>query len=117
VTQRARTAAVFIVGLALGVIAGLLLVTLTADREPRYVATADVLLHPGSESSGALHGPLPARTTFRVTMRKGDVNYLELHSVAYDRDLRGRATSIDPRDIPPWNRNTSAPTSETPVSR
>ena len=102
-TGRARVVAAFIVGISLGLVIGVLLEALLSDQRPRYVTTSELPLRFATEDSGNLKGPLPSGTTFRVAMRKGDVNYLELHGVAFDRDLRGRAPSIAGDRTPPWD--------------
>ncbi len=91
-------------GLVLGAVATFLLTSLAESSQPVYVLTKelDVTSIQGAPDK-PLRGVLLPGTTFKVNMRKGDINYVEFDTILFDRYLIGNAKPVKPLAKAPWN--------------
>jgi hypothetical protein len=93
-----RSVAWLALGFTIGLFAGALLAGVLLTHNPDYVVTQelqiagpghmDAVIHPGSK--------------FSISMRKGDVNYVEFPAIVFDRDLVGHAKCTVPGREDPW---------------
>lgn len=102
--SRLRILLSFAAGLLVGVAAGVLSYAYWTESRPEYVLTKDLAIGkgPGRPELG-VEGLLQRGTCFRVTQRKGDVNYVQLDAIFFDKELVGNAEAATGGGVAPWN--------------
>ena len=93
-SQRASSLLLFACGLLLGGLGGWALAVSFTLRGPEFQLTRDVPIRSGYGQVGTVPAGLRSGQQFDVLTRKGDVNYLRVYAVAFDRDLAGNTRSL-----------------------
>jgi len=97
-------------GLTIGFFVGALLAAALLTHGAKYVVTRDLQISGPGHMDAVIH----PGTKFSISMRKGDVSYVEFPSIVFDRELADHAKSTVPGKEYPWKykealqRNASA---------